>query len=58
MKLDYYAIKHNTDKSSLHHGYCQHYEDALEIYLKRHQMECFTLLELGVKTGSSLRMCE
>lgn len=26
--LDYFAIKHGTDKSSLIHDYCQDYEDA------------------------------
>ena len=56
MNLDYFAIKNETDKSSLHHGYCQHYEDAIETYLKKNSVECFCLLEIGVKTGSSLNM--
>ncbi|MCE1226836.1 MAG: class I SAM-dependent methyltransferase [Geobacteraceae bacterium] len=56
MNLDYFAIKNDTDKSSLHHGYCQYYEDAIETYLKKNSVECLCLLEIGVKTGSSLNM--
>lgn len=56
MSLDHFAIRNNTDKSSLHHDYCQYYEDAIEAYLKRHPVSSFSLLEIGVKEGGSLRM--
>lgn len=56
MKLDYFAIKNGTDKSSLIHGYCNHYEDAIEIYLKRNNIDILSLLEIGVYSGSSLNM--
>lgn len=56
MKLDYFAIKNETDKSSLVHGYCEHYEDAIELYLSKHNIKSLSLLEIGVYAGSSLRM--
>ena len=54
--LDYFAIKHGTDKSSLRHDYCQDYEDAIERYLKVSKQGSIKLMEIGVWTGSSLRM--
>ena len=54
--LDYFAIKHGTDKSSLIHDYCQDYEDAIERYLKVSKQSYIKLLEIGVWSGASLRM--
>jgi hypothetical protein len=56
MKLDYFAIKNKTDKSSLTHGYCMHYEDAIELYLKKNNIDSFLILEIGVYAGASLNM--
>lgn len=49
MTLDQLAIKHQTDKSSQGHGYCDFYERTLPKNPKR-------LLEIGVKQGNSMRM--
>lgn len=56
MKLDYFAIKNKTDKSSLTHGYCEYYEDAIELYLKKNNVDSFSILEIGVYAGGSLNM--
>ena len=57
--LDLLAIKHATDKSSLHHDYCKYYEK----YLEPLRDFPITLLEIGVGGdedenfgGNSLRM--
>ena len=43
MTLDQIAIKHGTDKSSAHHGYCETYE----LYFTPLREKKLTLLELG-----------
>jgi len=52
MTLDQLALKHATDKSSHDHDYCRHYEHLLSPL----PAAPFTLLEIGVAYGASLRM--
>lgn len=50
--LDQLARKHATDKSSAFHDYANKYE----FFLKKFRGQRFTLLELGVYHGASLKM--
>jgi hypothetical protein len=50
--LDMIGIEKGTDKSSLVHGYLQHYEQLFTKYCEKD----ITILEIGVLGGSSLRM--
>ncbi|MBI3316625.1 MAG: class I SAM-dependent methyltransferase [Candidatus Omnitrophica bacterium] len=52
--LDELAIKHGTDKSSLHHNYTEPY---FQIFQPLRQKK-LKLVEIGVYNGSSLRMWE
>lgn len=49
--LDMIGVLENTDKSSSGHGYLQYYEEILRPL----RQERFTLLEIGVAGGGSLR---
>ncbi len=49
--LDDIGLETGTDKSSLHHGYLAHYEQAL-----RDLPKIDRILEIGVHRGASLRM--
>jgi hypothetical protein len=46
------AIKHGTDKSSLHHFYTRYYEQ----YFSGRRTEVRRLLEIGVRGGCSMKM--
>jgi hypothetical protein len=50
--LDKMAIHFGTDKSSLRHNYCNHYENHLHEWRNKK----FNLLEIGVLNGSSLKL--
>lgn len=52
MTLDELGLKHKTDKASSTHGYLKIYEQ----YLSSWRDKEFTLLELGVAAGNSLKM--
>lgn len=52
MTLDEIGLKHKTDKSSMTHGYLNNYEKYFESWRDKE----FTLLELGVAGGNSIRM--
>lgn len=51
MTLDQIALKHQTDKASLWHGYCPIYER----YFDKWRNEPITLLEIGVLFGCSIK---
>lgn len=51
-RLDELALKHGTDKSSAHHNYTPIYDDLFWL----HRYDKFTMLELGVFRGESVRM--
>lgn len=53
MTLDQIGVRSGTDKSSLYHGYLDFYQK----HLPKHEPEkIFTLMEVGIKDGASLRM--
>lgn len=52
--LDELALKYGTDKSSGVHNYCQYYDN----HFSPLRNERFTLVEIGVKNGASLKMWE
>lgn len=52
MTLDELGLKHGTDKNSNTHGYLNTYEK----YFSEWKDKEFTLLELGVASGSSIRL--
>lgn len=52
MRLDELAIKHNTDKSSKWHAYCEIYDTLFEKFRFRN----INFLEIGISEGASLRM--
>lgn len=55
MTLNEIAIKHNCDKSSLHHDYCRIYERYLSEYLADKFKYSFRLTEIGYFEGASAR---
>lgn len=52
MNLNDLAIKHNTDKSTLNHGYTKWYD----MLFSNIREEPLTIVEIGVWEGASLRM--
>ena len=52
MNLDHYALKHGTDKSSIHHNYTAVYEK----YFRPIKEDKVKVLEIGVLYGASLKM--
>jgi len=52
LSLDEIGLKHKTDKSSMTHCYLGNYEKYLESWRDKE----FTLLELGVAGGASIKM--
>ena len=49
--IDYYFIKHNTDKSSKYHNYSRQYEDIFQKFKNRD----IKYLEIGVYMGGSVK---
>lgn len=56
MTLNEIAIKHNCDKSSLHHDYCRIYEPYFIDAVNHRNTAMFRLTEIGYLDGASARM--